>query len=231
MRTLVGKWFYFFVKIVKKLKYKKLIFGSKAKISPHAVFEGYNKVEHHSYFSGEMGTGSYIGEYSSIVGKVGRYCSIGGHVNVLSLTHPVRKFVSSSPCFYSMRGQVGLSYTSRQKFDEQKFLSGTKYPVIIGNDVYIGFGALIIAPVIIADGAVVAAGSVVTKNVAPYTIVAGNPAKEIGKRFSDEEIEQLLGIEWWNKDRKWIQERADKFDDIQSFISCVECEKKGLDYY
>ena len=225
MRTIIGKLHYFFVKIFKKIKHKKLILGSGAKISLNSMFEGYNKVEHHSFFSGEMGVGSYIGEYSSVVGKVGRYCSIGGHVNVLSLTHPVRKFVSSSPCFYSTRGQVGLSYTSCQKFDEQKVLSGTKYPVIIGNDVYIGFGATIIAPVVISDGAVVAAGSVVTKNVAPYTIVAGNPAKEIGRRFSDEEIEKLLEIKWWNKDRTWIQERANKFDDIRDFISCVESEE------
>ena len=224
MKSLIRSLYYFYVKISKKIRYKKLILGSKTKISSSSIFEGYNKVEHHSCFSGKMGMGSYIGECSSFSGEIGRYCSIGGHVNVLSLTHPVRKFVSSSPCFYSTRGQVGLMYTSCQKFEEQKIVEGTNYPVIVGNDVYIGFGTTIIAPVIIGNGAVVAAGSVVTKNVAPYTIVAGNPAREIGKRFSDGEIEKLLKIEWWNKDREWIQERADKFDNIQDFISCVESE-------
>ncbi len=224
MRTLIREIYYFLIGVIKKLKYKTLIIGNRAKIAPNAVFEGYNKIEHHSYFSGEMGTGSYIGEYSSFSGKVGRYCSIGGHVNVLSLTHPVRGFVSSSPCFYSVRQQVGFSYVSAQKFNEQKVVSDTSFPIIVENDVYIGFGATIIAPVVIANGAVIAAGSVVTKDVAPYTIVAGNPAKEIGKRFSDEDIDSLLKIEWWNKEKQWIQENADKFENIQDFLSYVESE-------
>lgn len=76
----------------------------------------------------------------------------------------------------------------------------TKGDIIIGNDVWIGMGSKIMSGVIIGDGAVIAANSVVTKNIEPYTIVGGNPAKFIKKRFNNETIELLLNIKWWNWD-------------------------------
>lgn len=219
MKYLARELYYFLIKVYKKVCYKNVKVGFRSKIAKKASFEGYNKVEHHSYFSGEMGKGSYIGEYTNFIGKIGRYCSVGAKVNVLALTHPVRKFVSTSPCFYSTKKQAGLSYVDTQKFNEFLCVQGTEYPVVLGNDVYIGYGVTIIAPVVIGDGAVVAAGAIVTKDVEPYTIVAGNPAKEVGKRFADIEINKLQQIQWWNRDEKWIRERIDKFDNIQDFIS------------
>lgn len=81
-----------------------------------------------------------------------------------------------------------------------------KGDTIIGNDVWIGYGATIMPGVHIGDGAIVATGSVVTSNVAPYAIVGGNPAKEIRKRFPDADIEKLLRIAWWNWDIETITE-------------------------
>ncbi len=219
MKYILREIYYYFIKIFIKLKYKHIKICFRAKIGKKSVFEGHNKIEHHSYFNGYLGMGSYIGEYSNVSGKVGRYCSIGGHVNVISLTHPVRNFVSTSPCFYSTKKQNGMSYVNKQKFNEELHVENSDYPVIIGNDVYIGFGATIIAPVVIGDGAVIAAGSIVTKNVEPYTIVGGNPAREIGKRFSEEKIEKLLHVQWWNKNKKWISKNIDLFDDISRFLS------------
>ena len=81
-------------------------------------------------------------------------------------------------------------------------MEGKEYPykgdTLIGNDVWIGYGATIMPGVTIGDGAIIATKSVVTKNVAPYSIVGGNPAKEIRKRFSEAEIKELLEIKWWN---------------------------------
>lgn len=74
----------------------------------------------------------------------------------------------------------------------------TKGNINIGNDVWIGFGAIIMSGVTIGDGAVIGASAVVTKDVAPYSIVVGNPAKVIKKRFNDEDIEVLLKLQWWN---------------------------------
>lgn len=81
-------------------------------------------------------------------------------------------------------------------------MEGKTYPnkgdLVIGNDVWIGHNATIMAGVHIGDGAIIATNATVTKDVAPYTIVGGNPAKEIKRRFTDEAIEKLLAMQWWN---------------------------------
>ena len=86
--------------------------------------------------------------------------------------------------------------------DWSQAMDGKKYPVkgntVIGNDVWIGYGATIMPGVTIGDGAIIATKSVVTKDVAPYSIVGGNPATEIRKRFSEEKINQLLQLQWWH---------------------------------
>ncbi len=87
-------------------------------------------------------------------------------------------------------------------------MEGKSYPVkgdtIIGNDVWIGYNATIMAGVNIGDGAIIATNATVTKDVEPYSIVGGNPAKTIRKRFSDEKIKRLLNLKWWDKDLEWI---------------------------
>lgn len=75
---------------------------------------------------------------------------------------------------------------------------------IIGHDVWIGSEAMILPGIQVGHGALLAARAVVTKDVAPYTVVGGNPAREIRKRFSDEEIELLLRIQWWDWDRQKV---------------------------
>jgi virginiamycin A acetyltransferase len=83
-----------------------------------------------------------------------------------------------------------------------------KGDTVVGNDVWIGYKATIMPGVTIGDGAVVAAHSVVIKDVAPYSIVGGNPAKEIKKRFSPEKIEKLLELKWWDWDVEKISEHV-----------------------
>lgn len=86
----------------------------------------------------------------------------------------------------------------------EKAMEGKIYPqkgnINIGNDVWIGYNATIMAGVTIGDGAIIATNSTVIKDVAPYSIVGGNPAREIKKRFSDKTIAKLLKIQWWNWD-------------------------------
>lgn len=94
----------------------------------------------------------------------------------------------------------------------------------IGNDVWIGFGATILGGVTIGDGAVIAANSLVTKDVPPYTIVGGNPAREIRKRFDEKTIERLLQVQWWS----WPEERILQLmpqllaNDIDAFLAAAE---------
>ena len=88
-----------------------------------------------------------------------------------------------------------------------------KGDIVIGNDVWIGYEAIVLSGVTIGDGAIIGTRSVVTKDVPPYTIVGGIPAKPIRKRFSDEVISKLLELQWWN----WSENRIkEKIDVIQS---------------
>ena len=74
----------------------------------------------------------------------------------------------------------------------------------------------------IGDGAIIATGAVVTKDVEPYSIVGGVPAKEIKKRFAEKDIEKLLSIKWWGKDRKWIQNNVNQFKNIELFLKSIQ---------
>jgi len=103
--------------------------------------------------------------------------------------HPM-EWVSMSPVFYAGRDSV------RTKFAEHVLVSPD--PVNIGNDVWIGSAAILLSGISVGDGAVVGAGSVVTKDVPPYAIVAGNPAKLIRYRFDNETIKKIMEIKWWN---------------------------------
>lgn len=213
--------YYSFVKIFKTITNKKIKICFRAKVTKRSSFEGYNKIEHHSFFDGEIGLGSYIGEYSSISGKIGRFCSIGGHVTVLSTTHPINDFVSTCPSFYSIKKQNGLSFVKKNLFTEVKLVKDTPFPVIIGNDVYIGYGVTLIAPITIGNGAVIAAGSIVTKNIEPYSVVGGNPARLIRYRFEAETINKLEAMNWWNNDIDWLKEKAPMFSNINDFTSNI----------
>jgi serine acetyltransferase len=96
-----------------------------------------------------------------------------------------------------------------------------KGDITIENDVWIGAKATVMSGIKIGNGAVVAAGSVVTKDVPPYAIVAGNPAKIVKYRFDESQIEKLLQISWWNWDEGKIRDNAMKMwsDDINGFIN------------
>lgn len=142
---------------------------------------------------------------------IGKFCSIGPDVRIGLGVHPTN-LISTFPAFYSTAGQCQISFT-----DENQILEQGK--IQIGNDVWIGARALILDNVFIGDGAVIAAGAVVTKNVPPYAIVGGVPAKILKKRFIDEEINELLKFKWWAKDISWIRENSSLFNNPIDFFS------------
>ena len=206
-------------------KHVKLCSGSS--IGAGSTFEGHNYIGKSATFDGDMGFGSYIGDRSQIYGSVGRYVSIADCVTVVDGDHPTERIVSTHPSFYSDRNSVGLNYGNKSKFIEHKYADEEKKaPVVIGNDVWIAHGAILLSGITVGDGAVVAAGAVVVKDVPPYTIVGGVPAKPIRKRFTDEQIDLLLKSEWWERDQDWIKEHYNEFENIESFIEMIEKERK-----
>lgn len=134
---------------------------------------------------------------------IGKFCSIGcGAKFLFNSANHTMKSLSSYP-FPLFFDEWGLDIKDvAQSWDN-------KGDIIIGNDVWIGYEAVIMAGVTIGDGAVVATRSVVTKDVEPYTIVGGVPAKPIKKRFDDETVNSLVEIKWWDWDKEKIRENIE----------------------
>lgn len=202
-----------------KLKNRKKVRLHKCNVSIKSVFSGANVVGKNTCFSGCMGFGSYIGARCSVNAKIGRYCSIASDIKTIQGVHPTSNFVSTSPMFFSLAEQTGHTYVDKQKFVEYRYADAeNKIDVSIGNDVWIGDSVRLLAGVTVGDGAIIAAGAVVTKDVPPYAIVGGVPAKVIRYRFEPEEIEELLKIKWWDWSEEKIRSNADDFENIKTFI-------------
>ncbi len=197
---------------------KSVIIDRKANVKISSVFGGYNYIGKCSVFSGQLGYGSYIGNNSEVFGKVGNFSCIASKVTIVNGFHPTTKIVSVHPAFYGGQSKSKLNYGISSDYKPFRYAEN-KYSVVIGNDVWIGHGATIIAGVKIGDGAIIAAGAVVTKDVAPYAIVGGVPAKVIKYRFSPDEIKKLTHINWWNWSKDKIRQEASKFSDINVFIN------------
>lgn len=139
----------------------------------------------------KLGDYSYVGIGSTLHNTtIGKYCSIADKL-VSGLPNHSLSLLSTSPLFTMKANGTHHSWTNEE-------LYYTAPNVKIGNDVWIGYGVTIVNNVTVGDGAVIAAGSVVTKDVPPYAIVGGVPAKTIRYRFDEEVCKILLELEWWN---------------------------------
>jgi len=134
--------------------------------------------------------------------EIGKFCSIANDVKIFLDGEHETQNISTYPFGY-FKGFIS----------KEKYKTKSKGKITIGNDVWIGYGVTILSGVNIGDGAVIGACALVNKNVEPYSIVGGVPAKIIRKRFDDETIKKLLKIKWWN----WSDEKIQK--DIETLNS------------
>ena len=187
-------------------------------IDTSSILGGYNLLSSKvRILNSIIGFGTYIGYRSSFDSVIiGKFSSIGANVQVIKGRHPTSLFVSTHPAFFSLSKQSGFTFTKKQLFNEHKLLDN-KWSIIVGNDVWIGSEVNILEGVKIGDGSIIAAGSLVTKDVPPYSIVGGNPCKIIRYRFNESEILSLLNFQWWNKDIEWLKENHSYFSDIKIF--------------
>lgn len=170
-----------------------------------------------SFVYSSMDKNSFCGYDCEILqAEIGRYTSIASNVTLGGARHPMER-VSMSPAFYAGRDSI------KTKFAEFDLPPPTK--IIIGHDVWIGKSAIVLPGVTIGNGAVVGAGSVVTKDVPPYAIVAGNPARLIRFRFSEGVIEKLQASQWWQWPDSKVKKLAPYFDKVEAFLE--ESEKLG----
>lgn len=205
----------------------KVVFDRHTVISRDTVFEGGNRVA-----EGAKVTKSHIG-YGTIIGfgsdvsntQVGRYSSIAPRV--IRGRHPIDQ-VSSHPAFFSLARQAGFTYATEQRFQEFTYADPErKTSVIIGSDCWITTDVKIVEGVTVGDGAVVMCGAVVTKDVPPYAVVGGVPAKIVRYRFDPETVDWLLELRWWDKGEDWIKAHAPYFSDPKKLREVVEAEKKS----
>jgi phosphonate metabolism protein (transferase hexapeptide repeat family) len=163
-------------------------------------------------------TESTVGDYTYMAGDVdiiytdvGKFCSIASHTRINPGNHPMWRVTQHHMTY--RRRQYGFGEDDLEFFQWRR-----DHRCSIGHDVWIGHGATIMAGVKIGTGSVVGSGAVVTKDVPPYTIVAGVPARPIRKRFPDDVAAKLLKIAWWDWDRATLEARFPDLLVMETFL-------------
>lgn len=167
-----------------------------------------------SVLAKEVGDYTFINKYCLIdknVVSIGKFCSIAYNVRIGLGGHPT-SWLSTHPFAYDKK--YGFLKSTIEWTDE-------KQDTIIGNDVWIGANATILAGVTIGDGAIIGAHSLVNKNVEPYSIVVGTPAKHIRFRFETDVIDQLQQIEWWNLSQEELTRYIASMKNPSDFIKAI----------
>jgi acetyltransferase-like isoleucine patch superfamily enzyme len=194
----------------------KLEFGSKVSLNSKLG-------KHVKIFSSSQISSTIVADFTyissgSIISdtEIGSFCSIGPNVLCNIGKHPIH-LVSTYPGFYS-------KLPAGSKFFGIEFPFEEKSKVYIGSDVWIGARAIILSGIKIGNGAIIGAGSIVTKDVPPYAIVVGSPAKIIKYRFSEDIIERLLVTKWWDLSETKLKSIVANMDNVELFLKVLNNE-------
>lgn len=208
-----------------KFMLKKIMGDYSSHLAAYAVS---SDIAHHVYLDAwsvivksNIGAYSYVGRGTKVLmASIGRYCSIGPECRINMGSHPMN-LLGTSPVFYARENRIGVCLDQRQYEEYRR--------VEIGNDVWIGSRVMVMGGVRIGHGAIIAAGAVVTRDVPPYAVVGGVPAKVIKMRFAPETVDMLLSTEWWELshvelERKKILEKIKRMGDDESVVRefCAE---------
>lgn len=174
---------------------------------------------------GFIGAYSYINDMSYLRNEVfiGRYTSVGRRVSIGAGRHTISALSTSPRLFREAR-----EYSSEEAESIRQYRN-TDRKVVIGSDVWIGDGAVIMPGISIAHGAVIAANAVVTKDVAAYEIVGGVPAKTLGRRFSDDLAKRLLESKWWEYPHAFLKRQPTA--NVFYFLEAFESDKDAPVHY
>lgn len=167
----------------------------------------------------EIGDYTYFaGDASAIYAKIGKYCSIASHVRINPGNHPMGRVMQHHLTYRRIKYGLGAA-------DDEAFFDWRRADAVeIGHDVWLGHGVVVMAGVKIGTGCAVGSGAVVTKDLPPYSVAVGVPARVIRKRFDHDTIEKLLKSQWWDWDRKTLEEKFEEFLDLETFLknNCSE---------
>ena len=185
MRKFIKKILLYFLNTVEKTD--EVMLSGFSRGLQNVTFEGKNAVPDRCNFSGDIkiGYATTLG-YNNLLGghiTIGKYCQVGADVALHASNHPMNHMTT---------------YINQNLFNGALKTLKQENKITIGHDVWIGHGVIVVGNVTIGNGAILAAGSVVTKDVAPYAVVAGVPAKEIKKRFSAAIIHEIEALHWWD---------------------------------
>jgi phosphonate metabolism protein (transferase hexapeptide repeat family) len=163
-----------------------------------------------------------MGDYSYVVNDgqityttIGKFCSIAAMIRINPGNHPMHR---ATQAHFTYRASA---YFRGESDDADFFAWRREHHCTIGHDVWLGHGAIVLPGRNIGTGAVIAAGAIVTKDVAPYTIVAGNPARPVRRRFSEAVQDGLMDLAWWNWDHEMLRQALPDFRKlpVEDFLS------------
>ena len=201
--------------IITQIRWPSSKIGFNSAVTKSCVLAGENSIGQSCVIANsKFGVASYCAHNVVIVNSdIGAYTSIGSNVSIGLFQHPTRGYISTFPGFH-------IAWRETPYLDAPRPFK-VNNETIVGNDVWIGDSARIVSGVKIGDGAIIGAGAVVIKDVPPYAVVGGIPAKIIRYRFTDKQIELLLKEKWWD----WPRARIVKYQ------SLIADEKGFFDHF